>query len=77
MEYTNVIRYEIALRLPHRNDAKIAKFFNLWLVIQLINHLYKIQKRVLLTNTPQLKMSMEHLWNAGQNRFLTDFEKIV
>ncbi len=43
------------LRSPQRNDAKMAKICNLWtfwLVIQLINHLFKIQKKALLPNTP-------------------------
>ncbi len=34
----------IILRLPHRNDAKMAKICNLWTfwpLIQLINHLFK------------------------------------
>ncbi len=37
-----------ALRLPYRNDAKIAQICNLWtlwLVIQLINHLFKIRQK--------------------------------
>ena len=43
------------LRLPHRNDAKIAKICNLWtfwLVIQQINHLFKIRQKAFLTNAP-------------------------
>ena len=41
------------LRLPYRDDAKIAEICNLWkfwLVSQLINHLFKIQKKALLPN---------------------------
>ncbi len=36
------------LRLPHRNDAKIAKIHNLWTfwpVIRPINHLFKIRQK--------------------------------
>ncbi len=42
------------LSLPHRNYAKLAKFWNLWtfwLIIQLISHLSKIQKKAFLPNT--------------------------
>ncbi len=47
----------LGLRLPHRNDAKIAKICNLWtfwLVIQLINHLFKIRQKAFLPNDPQM-----------------------
>ncbi len=48
-EYDEVlIRMLFTLRLPHRNDAKIAKIcilWTFWLVTQLINHLFKIQKK--------------------------------
>ncbi len=33
------------LRLPHRNDAKIAKILNLW-TFWPINHLFKIRQNV-------------------------------
>ncbi len=47
--------YHNTLRLPHRNDAKITKICNLWTfwhVIQLIEHLFKIQKKAFLPNAP-------------------------
>ncbi len=46
-----------SLRVPHRNDAKIAKICNLWFwtVIQLIYHLFKIQKKAFLPNAPYIK----------------------
>ncbi len=37
------------------NDAKIANICNLWtfwLLIQLVNHLFKFQKKAFLPNTP-------------------------
>ncbi len=43
------------LRLPYRNDAKIAKIchlWTLWLVIQLMNHLFKIRQKAFLPNAP-------------------------
>ena len=43
------------LRLPHRNDAEMAKICNLWtfwLVFQLINHLFKIRQKAFLPNAP-------------------------
>ena len=46
------------LRLPHRNDTKIAKIcilWTFWLVIQLIYHLFQIQKKALFTNAPYMK----------------------
>ncbi len=51
------------LRLPHRNDAKIAKVCNIWtfwLVIQLIHRLFKIRQKAFL-----------------QKGLLSDFEKMV
>ncbi len=58
------------LRLPHRNDAKIAKFCNLWtfwIVIQLINHLFKIQKNAFCPT-----LLRWNLWSVGQNDFLSE-----
>ena len=50
-----IILYDyLLLRLPHRNDAKIAKicnFWTVWPVIQLINHLFKIEQKAFLPNT--------------------------
>ena len=46
---------KVMLRLPHRNDATIAKFCSLWtfwLVIQLINSLFRIQKKASLPDAP-------------------------
>ena len=54
------------LRLPHRNDAKIAKICILWtfcLVIQLINHLFKIQKKVFC----QILKIWSICWITGKN----------
>ena len=45
------------LRLPYRNDAKITKICNLWtfeLVIQLIDHLFKIRQKAFLPNAPYM-----------------------
>ena len=39
----------------YRNDARIAKICNLWtfwLVIQLMNHLFKIRHKAFLPNAP-------------------------
>ena len=44
----------LPLRLPHRNDAKIAKIRNLWTfwpVIQPINHLFKIRQKGLFLDS--------------------------
>ena len=43
-----LVKSNAHLRLPHRNDAKIAKICKLcafWLVIQLISHLLKIRQK--------------------------------
>ncbi len=50
-----VIPMAFILRLPHMNDAKIAKMCNIWtfwLVIQLINRLFRIQKKAFMPNAP-------------------------
>ena len=41
------------LRLPHRNDAKIAEFYNFcifWPVIQQISHLFEFRQKAFLPN---------------------------
>ncbi len=55
---SNAFSLSAHFRLPHRNDAKIAKICNLWtfwLVGQLIDHLFKIQKKVFLPNAPYME----------------------
>ncbi len=52
---SNTLRQLIILRLPYRSDARIAKLCNLWtfwLVIQLMNHLFKIRHKAFLPNVP-------------------------
>ncbi len=59
-----------------------------WLVIHLINRLFKIQKKAFLTNAPyisppptdaSLKISLHflHLWSIGQKGFLLYFKNMV
>ncbi len=66
--FQDILQCVQVLRLPYRNDAKIAETFNLWTfwpVIQPLSHLFKMLLYFL------------HLWSIGQKSFLSDFEKMV
>ena len=55
------------LRLPHRNDAEISKICHLWtfwLVIQLINDLYKIRQKTLCQILKRLAESQAKMFRG-------------
>ncbi len=54
-EFISIYLKGFNLRLPHRNDAKIAKIHKLWTfwpVIRPIHHLFKIWRKAFLPNAP-------------------------
>ncbi len=64
------------LRLPYRNDAKIAKICNLWTfwpVIPLINHLFKIRQKSLFARCSIDVKSA----TLGKKAFLSDSEEMA